>query len=45
MKNIFNTLPILGEDKLSVLKQSISYADDEGYWLEFGIHVDFIELI
>ena len=38
MKNIFNTLPILGEDKLSVLKQSISYADDEGYWLEFGIH-------
>jgi hypothetical protein len=38
MENIFPTLQILGEDKLSILDQSISQADDKGYWLEFGVH-------
>ena len=38
MKNIFHTLPILGEDKLSVLDRSLIHAHDEGYWFEFGIH-------
>ena len=38
MENIFPTLPILGEDKLSILDKSIPHADDKGYWLEFGVH-------
>ena len=38
MENIFNTLPVLGEDKLSILDQSISHANNNGYWLEFGVH-------
>ena len=38
MENIFNTLPVLGEDKLSILDKSISHADNNGYWLEFGVH-------
>ena len=38
MENIFHTLPILGEDKLSILDKVIPHADDDGYWLEFGVH-------
>ena len=38
MENIFPTLPILGTDKLSILDKSIPHADDNGYWLEFGVH-------
>lgn len=35
MENIFPTLPILGDDKISILDKSIPHADDKGYWLEF----------
>ena len=38
MENIFPTLPVLGKDKLSILDKSIPHADNDGYWLEFGIH-------
>ena len=38
MSNIFHTLPVIGLDKDKALSNSINYADDEGYWLEFGIH-------
>tara|TARA_B100000497_G_C7682235_1_gene412861 strand:+ start:23 stop:700 length:678 start_codon:yes stop_codon:yes gene_type:complete len=38
MENVFPTLPVLGTDKLSILDKSIPHADDNGYWLEFGVH-------
>jgi|TARA_R110002020_G_scaffold342880_1_gene557264 hypothetical protein len=38
MSNIFQTLPVIGENKEISLLNSISQADDEGYWLEFGVH-------
>ena len=38
MSSIFQTLPVIGEDKEISLLNSISQADDNGYWLEFGVH-------
>ena len=38
MSNIFQTLPVVGLEKERILDHSISHADNEGYWLEFGIH-------
>ena len=32
MENIFPTLPILGEDKLSILDKSIPHADESFTW-------------
>ena len=38
INNIFQTLPVIGLDKVKALNNSIIQADDNGYWLEFGIH-------
>ena len=38
MSNIFQTLPVVGENKEVILHNSIQQAEDEGYWLEFGVH-------
>ena len=38
MENIFPTLPVIADNKLSMIDQSIIHADEGGYWLEFGVH-------